>query len=104
MLTRLQSVFVDPQAPISESEASDSATSERYTALTVEKGAYILNSESLKPAPFLQLEDLESRRRQMAKQVPELHFVPYYFRANRAGKGHMRVGLRRWEARCTVLN
>lgn len=28
--------------------------------------------------------------------VPQtLKFVPYYFRANRTGKGHMRVGLRR---------
>lgn len=25
-----------------------------------------------------------------------LRFVPYYFRANRKGKGHMRVGLRQW--------
>lgn len=24
----------------------------------------------------------------------DLNFVPYYFRANRGGKGHMRVGLR----------
>ena len=30
------------------------------------------------------------------KPLPSLHFVPYYFRANRGGKGHMRVGLRRW--------
>lgn len=27
--------------------------------------------------------------------VDKLLFVPYYFRANRDGRGHMRVGLRR---------
>ena len=28
--------------------------------------------------------------------VEELKFVPYYFRANRRGRGHARVGLKRW--------
>lgn len=28
--------------------------------------------------------------------VEELNFVPFYFRANRGGRGHSRVGLRRW--------
>ncbi|KAJ4502054.1 hypothetical protein HRR83_000001 [Exophiala dermatitidis] len=28
--------------------------------------------------------------------IDELTFVPYYFRANRGGRGQMRVGLRRW--------
>ncbi|KAF2227258.1 hypothetical protein BDZ85DRAFT_277165 [Elsinoe ampelina] len=28
------------------------------------------------------------------KEVEKLNFVPYYFRANREGKGHMRVGIR----------
>lgn len=27
-------------------------------------------------------------------EVKDLVFVPYYFRANRGGKGHMRVGLK----------
>ena len=30
-----------------------------------------------------------------ARTVDELHFVPYYYRGNRDGKGHMRVGLRK---------
>lgn len=37
----------------------------------------------------------ESVRSTYSDTVRALNFVPYYFRANRAGKGHMRVGLRR---------
>ena len=30
------------------------------------------------------------------KLIDELHFVPFYFRANRGGRGHSRVGIAKW--------
>lgn len=35
-------------------------------------------------------------------EARDLVFVPYYFRANRGGKGHMRVGLKRIEVGAKV--
>jgi hypothetical protein len=31
-----------------------------------------------------------------AKKIETLKFVPYYFRANRGGRGMARVGLKEW--------
>lgn len=75
----------DPNVPLREEGRSQP---DQYAAIIAEKGA---KGEL----------DLSSWDRQMVAEGTEavgesrdLHFVPYYLRANRGGRGQMRVGLR----------
>lgn len=95
-----KSVQLDPKCEIKETSLKDEGSGETYVGLSVENGASQLDlnqsAEAIdKDMPFLDAKSLD-RMRGEAEIVPELKFVPYYFRANRDGKGHMRVGLKRW--------
>ncbi|CAD0111513.1 unnamed protein product, partial [Aureobasidium uvarum] len=68
----------------------DKSSGDSFVALTVTHGASVLNTDAFEETPFL-LDDGLSK----GTPLPSLEFVPYYFRANRGGKGHMRVGLKR---------
>ena len=60
-------------------------------ALTASEACSFLDLKSV-PRPGVPADDIAGQ----SKGAPrELHFVPFYYRANRPGKGHMRVGLRR---------
>lgn len=79
-----------------ESEYHDPNTDERYIQVDVENGACrLILDESEDVGPALANEQLRMASRG-GKIIDKLIFVPYYSRANRGGKGHMRVGLRWW--------
>ena len=44
---------------------------------------------------FIEKEEL-NKSMETAKVINELKFVPYYYRANRGGRGMARVGLKKW--------
>lgn len=76
-------VVVDDKAPVTEEEREWDG--QRYIALRARGWTRMVGAWDLAgPAPG---EDKGEER--------ELVFVPYYLRANRGGKGHMRVGLLR---------
>lgn len=68
----------------------DSVLGDTYVTLIVKEGASMLDTQAFGDTPFLTDNGLSS-----GKALPDLRFVPYYFRANRGGRGHMRVGLKR---------
>jgi hypothetical protein len=90
-----RSVQLDPHPKIQEQPVTDSQTGDSYVALTIVKGASILKSENIDASPEVEVRDLERKLRNDVNIIKELHLVPYFFRANRQGRGHMRVGLRR---------
>jgi len=70
----IQTLLYHAGAKVDEKLTKDSASGEEYVEL-VSHHAYSLHLE---------------------KEVESVTFVPFYFRANRGGKGQMRVGLRRY--------
>jgi len=77
-----------------EKEHEDPATEERYVKVTVHDGARIIDVNNLGGgSPAVTTDQLQKAA---GKEIEELHFLPYYARANRGGSGQMRVGLRSW--------
>ena len=89
-----KSVYLDYQGTWDEQEITDATTGDRYVALTLNGGARQLDMTKIRPGPMVDAKELQSIL-EASKPIPKLNFVPYYFRANRGGKGHMRVGLKR---------
>lgn len=75
---------------------TDDATGDRYVSLTLENGARKMDPDVIEAYPSVHEDGLRSVL-ESAEIIPKLRFIPYYFRANRGGKGHMRVGLQRFE-------
>jgi hypothetical protein len=94
-LTCAQSVQLDPACSISSTETFDKTTEESYIALTVRQGASLIELDERTVSPGMSTAALTSHLRG-GKLIDGLHFVPYYFRSNRGGRGQSRVGLRRW--------
>ncbi|KIH87284.1 hypothetical protein SPBR_04763 [Sporothrix brasiliensis 5110] len=93
-------VAVSADNNVEEEERVDAATGERYIALRTT--GYVLTDERAKWAdkvpgglPGMEVErDAEGAgTKAAAKTKRTLVFIPYYYRANRGGHGHMRVGL-----------
>jgi len=77
-----------------EQEHEDPATGERYVKVMVRDGACIREAREIgNGSPAVATEKL---LRSAGRKIEELHFLPYYARANRGGSGQMRVGLRYW--------
>jgi hypothetical protein len=77
---------------ITEELVDDSQTGETYIALSG-GNAELLNKEWFdERAPAIPLGP--GTGHQNGPSLGPLKFIPYYFRGNRGGKGHMRVGLR----------
>ncbi|OAP56874.1 hypothetical protein AYL99_08986 [Fonsecaea erecta] len=91
-----KSVQLDPECVVQDEAVTDEATGETYVALVVKEGASLLQVQNIDAHPTLGAEELHSVEKSDDKVIKELKFVPYYFRANRGGRGHARVGLRRW--------
>lgn len=92
-----KSVQIDPACSIREKTVTDDTTGDTFVALTVtDGGASILKSADIHASPEVEAGDLHEIEKSIDSVIDELHFVPYYFRANRGGKGQARVGLRRW--------
>ena len=95
MLRYTQNTFVDSTSPLIERETLDTTTGDRYVSVSLQNGARKLEVDQIRAAPSADLGRLQTLL-ETAAVIPELHFIPYYFRANRGGRGHMRVGLRRF--------
>ena len=91
-----KTVQLDPHCKIDESTVTDKDTGDTYVALKVVKGASVMNMDALLASPDVAIEELNKATGADAKVIEDLKFVPYYFRANRGGRGQMRVGLKRW--------
>jgi uncharacterized protein len=89
-----QSVIFDTNAPRMEvscktqlSEPNRAKTDE-YIAIVVENGAKFLDLSPWNGTLTAAFAHAKNGRRKT------LRFIPYFYRANRGGKGQMRVGLR----------
>ncbi|KAK5087346.1 hypothetical protein LTR70_002165 [Exophiala xenobiotica] len=115
-----KSVRLDPACldRVREEDVRDERTGDVYTGLTVVEGARVLDVEraegEMMGMPFLEVgksgreagvngvngvngthsADFDGLK---TKTIEELRFVPFYFRANRGGRGHSRVGIDRWD-------
>lgn len=69
---------------------TDLPLGETYIGITLKKGGILLPQEEL--APSLEAKGLGTLVG--GSEVVDLHFVPYWARANRGGKHQMRVGIR----------
>lgn len=96
MLTEPQGLTIDHNAELYEQKTTDPTTGDSYVSLTLKDGARSMSADQISAYPSVQVNDLRSAV-QKAEQIQSLHFVPYYFRGNRGGKGHMRVGLKRFD-------
>lgn len=93
MLTYAQTLALDTNCKIVERPIKDPNSGDEFVGLTVKDRAFKANLGALWPTPTIDQRDLECVMQQ-SEAVDELHFIPYYFRANRCGRGQMRVGLR----------
>lgn len=89
-----KSIYLDYEGTWDEQEVTESTTGEKYVALTLKNGARRLDVTKITPGPMTDAKELQSNL-EASEPISKLAFVPYYFRANRGGKGHMRVGLKR---------
>jgi uncharacterized protein len=62
-------------------------------ALIVKKGAFTQNINEDKYSPLASAQDVKNLASN-ALPVENLKLVPYYYRANRGGRGQMRVGFK----------
>lgn len=92
-----KSVQLDPACAVQEKIMTHETTGDTYVALTVAKGASILNAGSIKAQPGVDLNPVDEGAQSQDNVLDELNFIPFYFRANRGGRGQARVGLRRWQ-------
>lgn len=82
-----KNIAISPDTPITEEQRVFEKTGESYIAL--KSGAWRRSIQEPSPGGAA----LQLGVPYEVTQQKELVFVPYYFRANRGGKGHMRVGL-----------
>jgi uncharacterized protein len=73
-----------------EGEKRDLPLGETYVGITLRKGGLVMQQEKLQPS--LESEGLTALVH--GSEAVDLHFVPYWSRANRGGKHQMRVGIR----------
>lgn len=73
-----------------EDVKTDLPLGETYIGLTLKKGGILLSQEELAPS----LESKSLGTLVGGSEGVDLHFVPYWARANRGGKQQMRVGIR----------
>ena len=98
-LTISQKTFVDSKAQVQEQVVeNEDLTGDSFVALDVHSGATALVGKEVTSPSIGPGVDAIALQETIARSEPlnVLRFVPYYFRANRKGKGHMRVGLRPW--------
>lgn len=95
-----RSTYLDPKClakhALTEEEIADPRLpDEKYVGITINNAAYVVNFEKLNADAYVDKDELNQTIRD-AKAIDELKFVPYYYRANRAGRGMARVGLKQW--------
>lgn len=75
---------------IVEEEKKDLPLGEGYVGITLRKGGLVISQQELAPA----LESKGLGALVEGREGVDLHFVPYWARANRGGEHQMRVGIR----------
>lgn len=86
---------MDITADVAERHVHDEITGDDYVALDLIHGAKSVSPiDNAVSGPSIETTQFQSVCDKSAV-LPVLRFVPYYFRANRKGKGQMRVGLKR---------
>ncbi|OQV11147.1 hypothetical protein CLAIMM_15031 [Cladophialophora immunda] len=75
-----------------EKTVTDDTTGDTYVAITT-NGASMLKTEAIRADPGVLLQGPAKFDK---SGISELNFIPYFFKANRGGRGQARVGLRRW--------
>lgn len=87
-----QRIVFDPKAPLREEKRSDP---DHYVALLAEKGALgRLDTSAWDGKIVAGSEGKGEGKDTVVGESRDLCFIPYYLRANRGGRGQMRVGLR----------
>lgn len=86
-------VFDHTKVKLSQHVQYDDLTRERYVSINAEGGSTLLaDLERGRSLPWIPTK--KSTMNSLGWNPGKLTFVPYYFRANRLGRGHMRVGVR----------
>ncbi|KIW95459.1 uncharacterized protein Z519_04043 [Cladophialophora bantiana CBS 173.52] len=93
VLDHFKSILLDAACSFDEKTVTDDTTGDTYVALTATKGVSMLTKNSIHAYPGVECNGAAKFSQTI---IPRLNFVPYYFKANRGGFGHARVGLRRW--------
>ena len=87
---------LDPDCAFEEKLIKDARSGDAYTGLTVVAGTSLLDIGLLEDAsPAIPARFLHSVSR-AGKVLPKFHLIPYFARANRGGRGQMRVGFKKW--------
>ena len=86
-----EGTYLDPGCKVLERWVTSPEDS--YVGLSVKAEAYNTDIKKLEASPSLTSNELRSLM-VSAPPIEELHFVPYFTRANRDGRGQMRVGLK----------
>lgn len=103
MLTlKLQSLVFNPRNgldSILENKVTDPVTKEYYVQLAAPRSVNFLQTKESQSTTVNRTKANGTMTNGVngssTEHISELKFVPYYFRANRGGRGHMRVGLRK---------
>ena len=69
-------------------------TGDQFVSLTITDGVSTLPMEQIGGMPWMSPRSGSDEKRAPSASK-DLKLVPYYFRANRGGRGQMRVGMRR---------
>jgi uncharacterized protein len=90
LILSAQPILLKPSPTVSEHDVTDPDTGHSYIALRYEGSPYQLQVSTPNPG-----HEVDAVSIVPMSNVSSVHFVPYFFRGNRGGKGQMRVGLRR---------
>lgn len=91
-----KSVHIDPGCLVEEEDVKCATTGDEYVGLRVVQGAKTVDIDQSGFRPAAEIGSFRSTEACGGGTIDALRFVPYFFRANRAGRGQSRVGLRRW--------
>ncbi|KAF2718837.1 glycoside hydrolase family 127 protein [Polychaeton citri CBS 116435] len=86
-------VMISPNAPVTEESRVHQSTGEDYVALNTQCRIRTLDDWREKRPGANPGAVIGAEVKTRPVSTNSLTFVPYYFRANRGGRGHMRVGL-----------
>jgi hypothetical protein len=98
ILKHRQSVCFDTSVTLHEHIRHDVLQDQACVGIRVVNDAHFLIPPDSEVAPFHAASQKQDPDRQET-----LHFIPYFARANRGGKGQMRVGLRVKTMRCASI-
>lgn len=88
-----KSLCLDVNGRIEETRGTSESLLEPYIGLTIHDAASFIGVDgNAAGAPGLPAHAVGQSK---LPGIEQLHFIPYALRANRGGKGHMRVGIRK---------